>query len=91
MNLWIVAKEIRRVSLAVSSEFYQRSVSDNAGYVTLTNKPTIDEVYERIEKQWENSGIEMVACAVGLMLIRNNRLLAGCLGTYQSQVEDGLA
>jgi hypothetical protein len=41
-NLWVVAKEIRRVSFAVSSKFCRKYVSDRAVYKALTNKPTID-------------------------------------------------
>jgi hypothetical protein len=37
-NLRVVAKEIRGVSLAVSSKFYQKNVRDKAAYKALTNK-----------------------------------------------------
>lgn len=58
-----------------------------SGYVTLTNKPTIDEIHERIEKERENGGIEMIACAVGLMLMRNNRLLQAVLELTRAKLK----
>jgi len=73
-NLWVVAKEIRRVSLAISSKFCRKYVSDRAVYKVLTNKPTVDEIRVGIKKEWE-SGVEMVACAVSLILVRGNSLV----------------
>ena len=74
-NLRVVAKEIRQVSLAVSSKFCQKYISDRVIYQTLTNKPTIDQIHVSIEKEWESSGIEMVACAVSLILVSDNSLV----------------
>ena len=74
-NLWVVAKEIRQVSLAISSKFSRKYVSsDRAVYKVLTNKPTVDEIRVGIKKEWE-SGVEMVACAVSLILVRGNSLV----------------
>jgi hypothetical protein len=53
----------------------RRSVSDKVWYKTSTNKPTVDEVHVRIEKERESSGVEMVACAMSLMLLGDNGLL----------------
>jgi hypothetical protein len=74
VNLRVVAKEIRRVSLAVSSKFCRKYVSNRAMYKTLTNKPTINQIHVGIKKKWESSGVEMVACAVSLILVRDNNL-----------------
>ena len=73
-NLGVVAKEIRRVSLAVSSKFCQKYVSHRAVYEVSTNKRTIDQVHVSIKKEWESSGVEMVTCTVGLILVRDNSL-----------------
>jgi len=74
-NLRVVAEEIRRAGLAVSSKFCQKYVSDRTMYKALTNKPTIDQIHVTIEKEWESSGVEMVACAMGLILVRDNSLV----------------
>ena len=68
-NLWVVAKEIRSVSLVVSSEFCRKYVSDRAVYKVLTNKPSIDQIHVSRKREWESSRVEMVACAMSLILV----------------------
>jgi len=74
-NLRVVAKEIRRAGLAVGSKFCQKYVSDRTVYKSSTNKPTIDQIHVSIEKEWESSGVEMVACAMSLILVKDNSLV----------------
>ena len=66
---FLVAKEIRRVSHVVSSEFCWKYVSDRAVYKVLTSKRTIDQIHVSRKRKWESSRIEMVACAMSLILV----------------------
>ena len=56
----------------------------------LQIKPTIDKVHVCIKKERESSRVEIVPCAMSLIIVRNSRLLQD-FRAYQGQLENGLA